>query len=344
MKKIYRIIRIAIPVLLIAFILICKQNPIWGEFYATEIYPTLSHFLSAITSIFTFPLNEILIILFVITLFIIPLLLKKRSWRAILFREIEFLLWIYIWFYIGWGINYFREDLYTRLDKSPKQYIEEDFREFLNDFSNGINKSYCADIELDSKFIHSAVVEYYSCIASERAIVKPKSYQRCKEFIFSRFYSAIGVGGSMGPFCAEAQLNDELLEYEYPFSYAHEFAHLLGVSNEAEANYCAYRLCIESSSKEMNYCGYFAILPYVMNNVVSLLGKEEFEIWRAGIRDEVWSDYSESNEYWQERYSPFVGKIQKWIYNQFLKSNKISSGRKNYSEVVGIILSLDYEN
>lgn len=78
------------------------------------------------------------------------------------------------------------------------------------------------------------------------------------------------------------------------------------------------------------------------NNVYTLLGEEEYQRWREAIDDEIWSDYSESIEYWQERYSPIIGKVQRWIYNQFLKSNKISSGRKNYSEVIGLILSLEY--
>mgnify|MGYP003439826764 FL=1 len=342
MKTIYRIIRVIIPVMLIAFILICKYNPVWGEFYATTIYPPLSHCLSAISSLFSFPLNEVLIILFVITLFIIPILFRKKGWKGIIIREGEFLVWIYIWFYIGWGINYFREDIYTRLEKSPAPYNESQFREFLRDFTEEINLSYCSDIQIDRDNLGNSVNNYYRKIAPELFLTSPNSYQRAKNFIFSRFYSAIGVGGSMGPFCAEAQLNSDLLDIEYPFSYAHEFAHLTSVSNEAEANYYAYRFCVEANSKSLNYCGYFGILPYVANNVYTLLGEEEYQRWREAIDDEIWSDYSESIEYWQERYSPIIGKVQRWIYNQFLKSNKISSGRKNYSEVIGLILSLEY--
>ena len=48
----------------------------------------------------------------------------------------------------------------------------------------------------------------------------------------------------------------------------------------------------------------------------------------------------ESNqEYWTEKYSPLIGDIQDWIYDLYLKGNKIQSGRKNYSEVVGLLIS-----
>ncbi len=38
-------------------------------------------------------------------------------------------------------------------------------------------------------------------------------------------------------------------------------------------------------------------------------------------------------------YNPAVGKMQDWIYDLYLKGNKIKSGRKNYSEVVGLLVS-----
>lgn len=44
------------------------------------------------------------------------------------------------------------------------------------------------------------------------------------------------------------------------------------------------------------------------------------------------------------KYSPLVGNIQDWIYDLYLKGNKIESGRKNYSEVVGLLISYrDYQ-
>ena len=39
------------------------------------------------------------------------------------------------------------------------------------------------------------------------------------------------------------------------------------------------------------------------------------------------------------KYSPLIGDIQDWIYDLYLKGNKIESGRKNYSEVIGLLIS-----
>ena len=147
----------------------------------------------------------------------------------------------------------------------------------------------------------------------------------------------------MGPFFAEAQLNADLPEVQYPFTYAHEFSHLLGVSNEAEANYWAYRACTESSSTTLQYSGYFGLLPYVISNASYLLPKEDFQTWIQTVRPEIIEQYKRKNAFWREQYSPWIGNIQDFTYNLFLKGNKISSGKKNYAEVIGLLLSLPRE-
>ena len=49
----------------------------------------------------------------------------------------------------------------------------------------------------------------------------------------------------------------------------------------------------------------------------------------------------QEQDYWNERYSPFLGRIQGWSYNLFLKGNSISAGTADYNGVIRIILSLD---
>ena len=42
----------------------------------------------------------------------------------------------------------------------------------------------------------------------------------------------------MAPLFSESCLNADILPFDLPFTYTHEYAHLLGVSNEAEAIIC----------------------------------------------------------------------------------------------------------
>ena len=326
----------------IAFITLCRYQPSIAEWYARTVYPPLSTALSAFSSLFPFPLMELLVVSLILWLILYPVWKRKKSipWRKILLREMEMLAWVYVWFYMGWGLNYFRHNIYTRLQTPPVAYEEQHFKDFLKDYTKRLNTTYQADTKIDSEILKEHVQTFYANLPSAYGLSQPKEWQEPKDFIFTSLYNKVGVLGSMGPFFAEAQLNGDLPEVQYPFTYAHEFSHLLGVSNEAEANYWAYRACTESSSTALQYCGYFGLFPYVLSNASYLLPKEDFQAWIQTVRPEIIEQYKEKNRYWQERYSPLIGSIQDFSYNLFLKGNKIASGKKNYAEVIGLLLSL----
>ena len=326
----------------IAFITLCRYQPGIAEWYARTVYPPLSAALSAFSSLFPFPLMELLVVSLILWLILYPVWKRKKGipWRKILLREMEMLAWIYVWFYWGWGLNYFRYNIYTRLQTPPVPYEEQHFKKFLKDYTEKLNSTYQSDTEIDSERLKEYVQTFYANLPSTYGLSQPKEWQEPKNFIFTSLYNKVGVLGSMDPFFAEAQLNDDLPEVQYPFTYAHEFSHLLGVSNEAEANYWAYRACTESSSTALQYCGYFGLFPYVLSNASYLLPKEDFQAWIKTIRPEVKEQYNQKNAYWQEKYSPLIGSIQDFTYNLFLKGNKIASGKKNYAEVIGLLLSL----
>ena len=91
---------------------------------------------------------------------------------------------------------------------------------------------------------------------------------------------------------------------------------------------------------EIRFSAYFALLPYVLSNAYGLLSEEEFNEWKETISPEVKDLYNRKVAYWENLYSPFIGEIQSTVYNWFLKGNNIPSGRKNYSEVVALLMAL----
>lgn len=80
----------------------------------------------------------------------------------------------------------------------------------------------------------------------------------------------------MGPFFCEFTLNGDLLPVNYPATYAHELAHLLGITSEAEANFYAYQICTRSEAMGIRFSGYFSILGHVLGNAQRLLPEEEY--------------------------------------------------------------------
>ena len=154
----------------------------------------------------------------------------------------------------------------------------------------------------------------------------------------------VGVSGSMGPFFCEFTLNGDLLPSQYPATYTHELAHLLGITSEAEANFYAYQVCTRSQVESIRFSGHFSVLSHILGNARRLMTEEEYNELFKRIRPEIIELARSNQEYWMAKYSPLVGSIQDWIYDLYLKGNKIESGRKNYSEVVGLLISYrDYQ-
>mgnify|MGYP000770467590 CR=1 FL=1 len=77
----------------------------------------------------------------------------------------------------------------------------------------------------------------------------------------------------------------------------------------------------------------------VMYATDRVMTEEEYKKLFGSIRPEIIELARKDQEYWMAKYNPLIGDIQDWIYDLYLKGNKIESGRKNYSEVIGLLIS-----
>ena len=148
-----RIVRWAFLGIALAFIICCRYMPALAEGYAQTVYPVLSGGLSAISSLFPFPLMEVLVVGLLLLLVLYPIRLRKKRFRLrqIIFREGEILVWVYVWFYLGWGLNYYRYNIYTRLQTPPVAYEEMHFKNFLNEYTEQLNAVYQPTIEMEDE-------------------------------------------------------------------------------------------------------------------------------------------------------------------------------------------------
>ena len=71
------------------------------------------------------------------------------------------------------------------------------------------------------------------------------------------------------------------------------------------------------------------------------MSEEVFAVLINRLRDEIIELAQKNQQFWLEKYSPLIGDIQNFIYDLYLKGNKIQSGRKNYSEVIGLLISYE---
>ena len=341
MKKKFKVRHIVLGILLI-IVWLTQCIPVLGALYSQHLYPIISYVLSLFSNWFPFAIGDLFIFFSIIGVLAFPIYgrIKKMSWKKILLRDGEYLLWVYVWFYIAWGLNYSQPNFYQRTKTPYLAYTPENFQEFVAEYVDSLNNSYVPVQGLNKDQVREEATRlYYELSDSLGVHHPPHPYPRVKTMVFTPFISMVGVTGSMGPFFCEFTLNGDLLPINYPSTYAHELAHLLGISSEAEANFYAYQVCTRSESDKIRFSGYFSILNHVVGNARRLLSEDEFKALVDRIRPEIKEIAKENQEYWMAKYSPIVGDIQDWIYDLYLKGNKIESGRQNYSEVIGLLIS-----
>lgn len=338
-------IRYVILVILLFLTGTTQLLPFWGEVYAQSVYPVISYCLSSFSGLIPFAIGDLFIFLSIVGILLYPVYARcyrKENWKRILWKEAEYLLWIYVWFYMAWGLNYSQKDFYGRTGIPPTEYTPENFRNFADHYVDSLNTSYVQVTSIDEPLVRRESVRGYGQICGALGVHRPPNQSpRVKTMLFTPLVSMVGVTGSMGPFFCEFTLNGDLLPPQYPATYAHELAHLLGITSEAEANFYAYQVCTRSKVQGIRFSGYLSVLPHVLGNARRFMDEVEYDRLFKRIRPEIIELARANQAYWAQKYSPLIGNIQDRIYDWYLKGNKIESGRINYSEVIGLLLSYE---
>lgn len=358
---------------LLLLVTLAKMIPLWGFIYTTRIYPIIGTLLSPISGFFPFAVGDIFIALSIAWVIFYPIYeigLRKKLARRYFFlaakrgsypkkkvvfgRVAEYLLWVYAWFYIAWGLNYSQPNIYDRIGMKPVEVSEAKFKAFAYQYADSLNalsifsdsiseKSFFSDSIADDGLknrICEAILKEYNKIGYKEGINAPfNQHPHAKTMVFTPLSSMSGVTGSMGPFFCEFTLNGDILPHDYPATYAHEFAHFLGVANEGEANFYSYIVCTASADKQVRFSGYYHIFFHVLNNVFDILGEKEGERFLKHIRPEIIQLAKSDRRYWLSKRCKALDAAQDFIFELYLRGNHVAEGRKSYSGVIGLILA-----
>src|SRR5574344_597250 len=167
MKKEHR--DIMVWVCLIVVVTLFRQITVLADFYALHIYPYISYELSLVSSSVTFSLEEIvvLIIAFFFILNIILACSKKITWKKCLWKEFKLMALTYVWFYIGWGINYSRSSLTERVEVEKEEFDKDDFMSFLSEYTDTLNSLYVKEAIHEPILTEAAVKEYFKRVPTK---------------------------------------------------------------------------------------------------------------------------------------------------------------------------------
>ena len=343
---------------LLLIILFIKSSVYWSLEYTFRFYPYIGWMLSHISGIFPFAIGDLFIALSISWVILYPVYqicikkkLIKKGWlrqdatflkkRMVFCHVAEYLLWVYAWFYLAWGLNYSQPIIFVRMRMMPAKVSKQTLRDFTNRYVDSINYlSESISYKDLKKRTQDEVLHGYNQLPLRMGINSPfNQHPRVKTMVFTPLSSMAGVTGSMGPFFCEFTLNGDILPHDYPATYAHEFAHFLGVANEGEANFYSYIVCTASADKQVRFSGYYHIFFHVLNNVFDILGEKEGERFLKHIRPEIIQLAKSDRRYWLSKRCKALDAAQDFIFELYLRGNHVAEGRKSYSGVIGLILA-----
>jgi hypothetical protein len=319
---------------------LCSRQPNIAEIYIRRCYPAIATALSFVSAGVPFSLFDVLIIVAALafTGSIVFIFMRKISfltWIKVVFSAV---LWIVAWFYMAWGIAYFRPGFHERFGVEQPVADTVYFEALVCRYIDSLNRSYVAEPHFDIDEIDLAVETAYRKLNKQLRIPYPCGKRRPKCSVIEGLMTRTGVAGFFAPFFNEEHLNYYQLPVSYPFSSAHEKAHQFGIASESECNLYASIVCCSSEHSLTRYSGYLETVWYLLNNLRKISPEKYRETVRT-IDSRIIADYQKISAQWQKALNPTLSSVQNKVYDSYLKTNKQQSGILSYSEMTLLLVA-----
>ena len=336
---------------------ISRKSTAFSEWYATHIYNLIQGMFSRINGIIPVSLFEMSIIFEIFLLFYVIYrtvynIIKKR-FKAIIkiyIRLVSLIVTILLMFELNMGINYqripFSQYSDFSIEKEPKEKLIDLCAYLIEEANKLVSNIDTSDTYADGKFgplfsLENTDERNEAKKAMEKLGQKYPVlngyYPKPKPIIFSKIMSYEFITG-ITTFTIEATYNNDMLDFEKPFTMCHELSHMRGFMREDEAGFIAFLACMESDNINFRYSGILGALSYVLNSVNSNCGKTVYSSLYGSMDSQIVRDFTASYYYW-EKYKTPVAKVADAVNNVYLQVNSQPEGVKSYGRMVDLLLA-----
>ena len=340
--------RLTVELFTIIFALALAVVPIsasWVEFwYSTTAYPRIQRTLTPFSNLVPFAILDLLLVIAVPTVVFRLVAAGRESWHLrgvrpfgrTVFRLLATTAALYIAFLALWGLNYRRVRMPDRLvlDRpapNSGQVVELGFTAV-----SEMNRLYSTAHEqrvVGSEWRDGALRNAFADVQAALASTAQAEPGRLKRSILGPYFRWAGVDGMVNPFGLEVIANPDLLAFERPFVAAHEWSHLAGYADEAEANFVGWLTCVRASPWHQ-YSGWFFLYWQIAGEV----NAEERGRLNMALADGPRRDINAVITRLRRGQIPALQRASWQVYDKYLKANRVDAGVRSYGEVVTLVL------
>jgi len=330
-----------------AAVILLVPIPAWfvEEFYSRGVYPWLQLGATSASNLVPIALLDV-VILAAVALLVYRIVqfvraamsrgVMEASWEA-LRRTLRAVAVLLLVFFFAWGCHYRRTPLETTIDTTPAVPSIASLQLAVAD-ANALGATLRPNLPPADAMTYDAAAQaliapMQDALASLKLGRLSRPGRPKFSLILTPFFTWTGVDGMIDPFALESIVHPDLLPVERPFVLAHEWAHLAGEADEADASAVGWLACMKGSPA-LAYSASLYLIEEAGGALPAAARKQSFAKLDTGIRSDL-----EQIAKRMRLQKPRVQRAAFQVYDQYLKANTVDDGTASYGRALTLILA-----
>jgi hypothetical protein len=309
--------------------------------YSNGAFPRLQRALTSLSNLTSLALFDALVLAvlgwWLVALAVDFLGRRGRAVFRIMIRTVVMAAVVYLLFLVAWGFNYRRVPLTRKIPFDRGAITADAARETASravDELNDLHAAAHAELARTDLAAGPGLREAFARAQREVGVTRLALAARPKRsLLLDPYFRAATVEGMTDPFLHETLVAGGLLPFERPFVVAHEWSHLAGFADEAEANFVGWLTCMRGSDAA-RYSGWL----FLYREIAFSLTPGDRSAVAGGLRVEPRDDLRAIAERVSREEAPLLSQASWRLYDAYLKANRVEAGTASYALVVQLIL------
>jgi hypothetical protein len=329
-----------------------SPSPAWIEtHYSNGAYPFIDRSVRAVTGGVPFCVADVLLAVVLVWFIRYVVVAARRATRASLrygrsawtravlrvgLRTFALFCALFVWFEISWGYGYSRVPLADKIvvhDERTNEDTVDAFADRVVDELSKDAKTAHRQHRSDAENARLLIPSFEAAIhrLGDAADFAPP---RVKPTVFQPLMQLSATSGFTDPWTHEVNLDASAFSFERPAYYAHEWAHIAGFTDEAEANFISVLACTNSHDAALAYSGWLLVWFNLPSNVhvthkIDRLAYNDIVAIRARVLHQM---------------NRSVAHAQQVAYDRYLKSNHVKAGYDSYRLFIRWMTGADFDS
>ncbi len=246
-------------------------------------------------------------------------------------------------FYITWAFNYYRPSIETELKLPVSDLSIELIQKEFADVTKILNQqryllstdtvAYDPSLNADSlsnklNFAQADLLGRWNMPVYAWIRVKPLY----PDGVLMRFSTA----GFYMPLAGEGYVDAGLHTLQWPFTMAHEMAHVQGYTDEGTCNFIGLLTCLHSNDALIHYSGLLSYWGYLYRQMLRLDAASAKEI-RMELSPAVAADLTAIRKKIKQ-YPDILPRLRNLVYDTYLRSHGVREGLQSYDGIVALMI------